>query len=185
MQLIQKPSKLNPKAITISCGNCATCSQNKFDSMSHKIGWVSGNCHLFIYIKNTGCQASITDNKNILSLAFFTLSKQELQFQYHFIQKDSERQQFRNSSKTEKENYCTLILLFRFLAFSINTIKASKSISAENITHMKEISLFKISPWDIYYSNNRYECFGIIYNYFHEDDPSVSLLKNSPGKTCS
>lgn len=68
MQPTPKPLKLNPKCITTFCGNYATYSQNKFDSMSHNIKWLSGNFDLFVYIKNAGCQVSLTDNKNIPSL---------------------------------------------------------------------------------------------------------------------
>ena len=51
MQMVQKTSKLNPKGIIAFCGNHATCSQNKFDSTSCKIGWENSNCHHHVYQK--------------------------------------------------------------------------------------------------------------------------------------
>lgn len=63
-----------------------------------------------------------------------------------------------------KNNYCTLVLSFRFLALSISAIKSFYSINVENIKNIKYFPIFKISPCHIYYFNNRYECFG---SYFY------------------
>lgn len=125
------------------------------------MGRASGNCHLFTYIKNTGCQASITDNKNVLSLYFFLSVYKNYNFcKIPFRKNITIASNLEKSSKRTKNNYCTLVLSLRFLALSISARKSFYSINVDNIKNIKYFSIFKISSWDIYYFNNRYECFG-------------------------